>query len=117
MPRKAKDRPEGSLRIEGLSDGREIRPVAFVDDFNGLAVPMVQDTREARALEPAQVAIERKQRQQVATKRALLESVGLLRRAEPMLVPPKVAGKRAVAIELGGEARAMMITNPPWLRV
>ncbi len=62
MPRKPGLPLIANMVIEGLSDGREVRAVSFVDDFTGQVMPVVQDTRPVRRLPtPNEMALRRKQ--------------------------------------------------------
>lgn len=106
MPRKPTVLPP--LVIEGLSGGLGLddwgKPLA-----SGKPKPSAEQMQrlehERRAKAGARVLI--------ATGRGDLVGV----KPEPVLALPQVAGKRAIAIKLGGETRALVIANPPWRRV
>ncbi len=100
MSRRAKPGPP--MVIERVSDGREVRPRVFVDDFTGEELPMVQDTRPARSVANGWEVREREQREREAKARALLAQV----------MPE--AGPKPIA-KIGG--LGLFKVGTPWRRV
>lgn len=73
MPRKPGLGP-GIMRIEGLSDGREIRP-ALVDDFTGQPIPQA-DTALPRELPSVDELVQTQQRKRAHEAAQLCEWLG-----------------------------------------
>lgn len=112
MPRKPRLGQE--YVIEGLSDGREIRPESFVEDFTGEVMPVVQDTKPVQAVPSAQDIRLRMQRDKQARAKAMVDTLfGAKPEAEAK--PPRVKGMRPVARL--GEGKVIMAPVPPWRRV
>lgn len=109
MPRKVKPGP-AILKIEGLSDGREIRPKTYVDDFTGQAMPVVQDMKPVRAMKSAQEVKDEINR----AKRKQLDKILQATKPQAKQVELIPKGWRKIG-ELGG--KAMLVPMPPWRRM
>lgn len=110
MPRKVKSGPP-ILKIEGLSDGREIRDETFICDLTGEVKPVVQDMKPVRVMKSAQEVTNEINK----AKREFFDKVlhaSLLAKAKPVELVP--IGKRKIA-ELNG--MAVLVPRKPWRRV
>jgi hypothetical protein len=106
MPRKPRQ-PPMMLHIERISDGQRAN---VVDDFTGEAIAQA----ESKPLPTAFELDNARHRARLASKRALLETVGLLTPREAKLVAPAREGMRPVATLAG---HAIYVRKPSWRRV
>jgi len=113
MPRKPSLGP-GILRIEGLSDGREVRPSEYFDDLSQQWRPMAPDTALPRVIVSAADLTERKQLAKLAAYQQILITSGIWPGAKPKTVELIPKGKRKIG-EIAG--KAMLVDMPKWRRV
>jgi hypothetical protein len=107
MPRKPKQ-PSFDLKIEGLSDGREIRPKTFVSDFGGEVLPVVQDPSPAKVMKSAQEVKNEINRAKRAVARTILENTGIL--PKPPKPPAPKSNQAMISDDTGPR---LMLTWPP----
>lgn len=116
MPRKPA-LPPMIYRVEGMSDGRELRPRAFIDDFTGEAMPVVQDDRPTRVLPSGQELRDAHNRAETARKVAVIARhaphlLGI--KPKPMLTAPYVPGMRPIrTITVNGKSVAVYVKLDP----
>jgi hypothetical protein len=112
MPRKP-GLPVVMFKIEGLSDGREIRPATFPDDFSGQVLPVIQDARPARKLKSGNELTAERNVNKLERSQTVLRLSGIWASA-PKLVELIPKGKRKIAMING---KAVLIDMPKWRRV
>lgn len=113
MPRKPSLGPR-ILRIEGLSDGREVRPSEYFDDLSQQWRPMIPDTALPRVMVSAADLTERRQRAKLAAYQQVLIASGIWPGRKPKTVELVPKGKRKIS-EIAG--KAILVTNPTWRRL
>jgi hypothetical protein len=115
MPRKVGP-PPLVLRIESLSDGREIRPETFVSDFGEHeTLPVKPDPRPARVMRSGDEILNEIKQRKIDAGVNMLKAIGIIPddrpKPEPKPKPPEVKGQRAIA-RLGDSFAIMFISDP-----
>lgn len=109
MPRGMKP-PPAIIRVESMSDGREIRPEGFVDDFTGERVVIPKDNRPPRRLVTPQEARDASNRAKLAGAKAVLVASGLGAPAAKVELVPK--GMMVVGHMRTKDGRELAILRP-----
>ncbi len=129
MLRKPSLPPVGYMRIEGMSDGREVIADPGLDDFTGQPIAVAKPSRPtlAKPLQSGQELRDRASRAKVAQGRDMLERVGLLPRSDARrgleqgssatLALPKPAWGQAIVMVQGQAWVVSCGSVPIWRRV
>lgn len=118
MPRKV-SLPPAILKVESLSDGREIRPKSFVEDFpEGRELPVKPDPTPARVMQSGNELLDARKRAKLAAQLNMLKAVGIVEDDRPKPPPkpviPEKPGMRAIG-KLGDD-RVIYVPLPPYRR-